>query len=127
MPEIDDVEIVVNGESGFSVPGVPDCDFEYVGPCETGYKIYQVKSEKIAEVNKDCSDENLRSLALSRKDCISFFKERPTFSCIVEAKKVPESSSPEYDIIKAEADYIYREDKQALVEIRKLQQEVVVA
>jgi len=119
LPAVGDVEISLIGEEGTSGVQSSACDFEYIGPGDTGFKLYQVKPEKLAQVNKDCSEATLSSLDLSRKDCVSFFKERPTFSCFVKPVKVPQSGPPLYDILRAETIYIYRVDQSAATEVRK--------
>ena len=118
VPSAGDVEIVMDGESGFSMSGSPGCDFEYIGPGDEGYKLYNIVPEKLENVNKDCSKSTLTSLALSEKECISFLKERPTFNCFVKPLKVPENTLT-YDTLRAEAKYIYKIEESSVLEIRQ--------
>ncbi len=117
VPSTRDLDLVLEGDANFNIQG-SKCDFDYIGPGEDQFKIYELRPELLAKVNQDCSTDTLTSLALSKKDCIDFFKSRPTFSCLFEATRVPQSSL-QFDAIRSEAKYLYRTEKQAAIEIRK--------
>lgn len=123
MPAVKDIELVIDGEGGFSGSSDVRCDFEYIGQGDEGFKLYKVSDASLNNVNKDCSEKNLRTIALSRSECISLFKERPTFSCFVKPLRVPKLL-PQYDVLRAEAIYVYEIEKPAIVEVRKLHIEV---
>jgi|SRR3989344_1224425 len=116
VPSVEDLDIILEGERGFTLPG-SRCDFEYIGQGEEGFKQYQLRRDKLASVNKECNKETLSTLALSERECIDFFKA-PTFSCLMKATKVPDGVL-QFDNIRAEAKYIYRVTDNAVVEVRK--------
>ncbi len=117
FPAARNLELIAEGEAGFNMPD-SKCAFTYSSPGEEEFKVYEIKPEYLADINRECNEDDLRSLALTEKDCISFFKERPTFTCLFKATKVPEREL-KFDSIRAEAKYIYKLSKEAVVEIRK--------
>ncbi len=118
VPDVRDLAITLEGDSDFSAVGSSSCDFQYAGPGAQGFKIYKVKSEKLTDVNKDCSVRSLRGLALSTSECIDLFKSRPTFLCNFKVLRVPERGM-QYDFIRAQADYIHKVNRKSAIEIRK--------
>ena len=118
LPNVNDLNVVLEGESDYSALGSSSCGFEYVSSGDDGFKLYKLNDQKLAEINKDCSKRSLKGLAFSESDCIDLFKTRPSFLCNFKATHVPQSGL-QYDTFRAEARYVYKITKPAAIEIRK--------
>ena len=123
VPHVQDLTLCLEGTSCYpSASSVDTCDFEYVGPGDEGFDIYNVKQSVLDSVNRDCSSDTIRTAALTEKQCIDLFRSRPTFSCSFVALNVPDNL--QYDSIRAKARYIYKAEKQSYIDIIKANPEV---
>ena len=85
------------------------CPFEFTGEVDPeGFRIYQLKEKVLADINKDCSKESLKSSSLTVKECIDIFgaDRDKMFSC--KFKYEGRYSRMVYDFIHAEVKYIYQ-------------------
>ncbi|MEK6955858.1 MAG: hypothetical protein AABW52_04315, partial [Nanoarchaeota archaeon] len=91
VPDIQNVvSIAFQGENGFKGKA-SQCDFEYLGPGDNGFKLYQLTDAALARVNRDCNSKSLKDFAISESQCISLFKSTPLFGCKFSVLSVPES------------------------------------
>ncbi len=118
LPNVPDLRLVLEGTAGYSSStSVDTCDFEFVGPGEEGFDIYQVKEEKLVSINKDCGSADLKSLHFTEKQCIDFFRANPTFTCAFKADRVPKEL--QYDTIRVRAKYLYQVERSSVVDVIK--------
>ncbi len=111
VPAVQDLDINLQGE-GFIGTATP-CDFELVGETEEGFREYKLADSKLQEINEEC-DNTLIAIITSKKDCRNYFTQ-PVFGCYFSATKTPQTLQS--DIIKANAQYTYKVEKSAAVEI----------
>ena len=119
VPSVRDLDFSLQGEVNLGTSS--KCDFEYTGTSEKGFKEYRLADSKLAEVNQDCDKSTLRELAITERDCNSFFKE-PIYTCNFVATKVPQTLQS--DIIVASARYSMKLESKSVVNIKALPGEV---
>lgn len=98
------------------------CAFDPTGQIDqNGFKIYKLKESLLAQTNKECDKGTLKSLSLTEQQCIDLFgKNRDiTFRCNFKAPTSLEGGCMQYDIIWAEAKYIYQTEKVIAVDAVK--------
>ena len=119
VPDIPNiVNIAFQGEQGFKGK-VSQCDFEYLGPGEDGFKLYQLNEEALARVNRDCNSKSLKDFAISESQCISLFKSTPLFGCKFSVLSVP-NSGLQFDTFRLTSKYVYKVDRRSTVDLYKL-------
>jgi hypothetical protein len=100
------------------------CAFDPTGQIDQdGFKIYKIKESLLAQTNKECNKETLKSLSLTEQQCIDLFgKNRDiTFRCNFKAPET-QGQGLQYDFIRAEAKYIYQTERVIAVDAIKRQE-----
>jgi hypothetical protein len=97
------------------------CDFEYTGPSSemAGWDSYTLSTEKMERINQDCSEEAVLTSAMTREDCIDFYKSSAEFRCRLKVD-LPQDLLPqtmERDFIRAYAKYVYEIDTPAAIQV----------
>lgn len=119
VPDIPNVvNIAFQGEQGFN-GRASQCDFEYIGPGDNGFKLYQLTDAALARVNRDCNSKSFKDFAISESQCISLFKSTPLFGCKFSVLSVPDSGL-QFDTFRLTSKYVYKVDKRAAVDLYKL-------
>ncbi len=99
---------------------IDQCAFETTGEVDQeGFKVYSVKDSELDQVNQDCKDITLATAHLTTEQCIKFYKGEMNFRCKFKATEVPEEGLF-YDIIRADAEYIYETKKSKVITILRL-------
>ncbi len=123
VPSVETLELALAGEQESGLTS-GRCDFEFLGTAPGGFKEYGLIQSRIEETNQECNQQSLRELAISENECISAFKN-PKFSCNFVLTKTP--FQLESDIITASANYVFKVDRQAVVDIYNPQESQLVA
>lgn len=121
VPASDEISIDLAGE--VDLAGLTQCDFEYAGSASVpNYKEYRLAQDNIEKTNTiECDKKSLRELAISERDCIKVYKE-PTYLCNFVVQTAPQALTS--DTIRAEAEYSFKVEKSAVVDIKALPSEV---
>ncbi|MFA4886944.1 MAG: hypothetical protein WC595_01915 [Candidatus Nanoarchaeia archaeon] len=96
------------------------CPFEFTGEIDPeGFRVYSLKEKVLADMNKECSKESLKSTTLTVKECIDIFgaDRDKMFSC--KFKYSGGYSRMVYDFIHADVKYIYQTTQFAAVQAYK--------
>ncbi|MBI5391421.1 hypothetical protein HZB00_00300 [Candidatus Woesearchaeota archaeon] len=110
--------IRLEGDNDYLIKtGIVTCPFEFTGQTDKNqFRIYRLKQEYIAAINKECDKKTLGELDLTQSQCIDLFaKDKDqTYRCEFVSTRAPETV--EYDLIRAESAYIYQTKKEVAVE-----------
>lgn len=108
--------MAVPGETEFEGEGT--CDFYYTGSLdENGFKIYDLKTEKLDEVNKRCNLDDLKNRKITLDNCIKQLKSSFDYLCQFKIVEPIYGDSVYVDFIRAEADYVYETSRKTTINI----------
>lgn len=100
-------EISLEGDIDFQTL-TSSCAFEDTGNIdEENNKIYRLKNEFLAKVNKDCSEKALKGTIMKQEECINTFKNNLVYTCSSKLIESP-GEGIKYYPIKAIINYIYQ-------------------
>jgi len=109
----------LEGDSEYGETTV-SCPFYFTGVVnEEGFRVYSLKEETLAKINKDCSEETLGSSSLTKKECIDILGTNRDMGFDCRFKYGEAFSRMSYDFIHAEAHYIYQTDEPVVVKARR--------
>lgn len=108
--------MIIAGETGFEEEDL--CDFYPTGTLdENGFKIYALKDEKIKEIERRCSMEDVTERKIGFEDCISLYKSSFNYFCRFMINEPIIGDSIYIDFIRAEANYEYETSRKVAVDI----------